>query len=506
MFRYKNSPQKYLDILNDFSYSIFPVRNISWIRNRKRFLQSIITSKEIFISVMKQVKEWSPDTFTFEDRVLFFSNHGITLTSNQIDNYKLLIKYDTSSWWKSSVRTELHNATAYEIFDIAIGHIDVYENYYSSLQHWSIKPIVSITPENPNIPCDIVLVPDVLDTLIDINSSSGAISVNKNCSETDVSSDQTDIILTRRILKSESSSASDDLSSFVENSSEDTVKVKRRGPIIMDKPVAFQVSDENEKNTFVFDMDNPSPMLDIDGGDSIIDNLDEDSKMSDNVRRINYKNLLLNTDKEFLFYVKNGSSDELTNNSVEFDCDNDDIVILRNTNKDSFALLSENKKPSFRVITEDENDKFKSYSENKLNDDIDNVLFNDCINFECENDVVVMQDTVQKLSIAPSETNVISQTLQKKKIILGRDNDFEFCTKSYPNNNISNGLTNDYIDTAHGNENIVIVKNNIKEVSIIPYKANEPSQILVVFNPDKYDAQFMIYKNFKLTKKKKNPI
>ena len=137
MFRYTDSNKRVSDVLNDFAYNIYPVRNLNWIKNRQRNLHSILlTSQYDFNRILRAAAHWSPNDFSIDQRLSFLQQHGIILNDELKDSYTKLVNQDVEAWWKSSVRFDISKESTAGIFNKVIKNSSAYLNHLQKIKDW----------------------------------------------------------------------------------------------------------------------------------------------------------------------------------------------------------------------------------------------------------------------------------------------------------------------------------------------------------------------------------
>lgn len=120
LFYYRNSVFRIRDLLSSSAYSFFNTRNHNWVKNRINYLQSknleIMTDELTFHQFIHQVKSWSPDKFTADQRLEYMHMHRVVLSDEQKKRYFLEVEHETQEWYKSDMREKLAAATPLEIF------------------------------------------------------------------------------------------------------------------------------------------------------------------------------------------------------------------------------------------------------------------------------------------------------------------------------------------------------------------------------------------------------
>lgn len=137
LVKYNNSNNKINDILFDFSYGFYPVRNYNWIKNRVHYLSKVMKTKEIFNTTITEVKNWLPTTFSLADRKTYFSINNIELSDEKIEIYNNLLEIDTNEWMKDEFMNQIKNINNYEIFKLAVQNSFSYINKLQILDNWN---------------------------------------------------------------------------------------------------------------------------------------------------------------------------------------------------------------------------------------------------------------------------------------------------------------------------------------------------------------------------------
>lgn len=105
-------------VLFDFAYGFHPVRNENWVKNKQHGLPTFLFKyKDQMEQMIKEVIEWSPNSFTISDRMQYLSSHGIEMTQPMLDSYLGLVRLDINAWWNNSDRLEIFNETASNIIN-----------------------------------------------------------------------------------------------------------------------------------------------------------------------------------------------------------------------------------------------------------------------------------------------------------------------------------------------------------------------------------------------------
>ena len=116
-FKYRYSNRRFSDILYDFSYGFFPIRNRDWIKNKKKYLKAFLKNEEFFESLINDVKKWTPLEFTLQKRIEYFNQFDINLSDSQKEIIKRLIEIDNLSFNITNFLQDLNSASTIEIFN-----------------------------------------------------------------------------------------------------------------------------------------------------------------------------------------------------------------------------------------------------------------------------------------------------------------------------------------------------------------------------------------------------
>lgn len=158
-FKYKETFKRIENILNDFSYGFYPARNYSWIKNKTHQLLPFVfksssedssSKKNFFLKLMKEVKEWSPEKFTLEDRIDYMKKHLVNLSENQLQKYKSLVEIDIDNWWNSNIVQDIHSKAVDDLFLSAILNNKAYINQKVFLSKLSTEKLNAVVPVRLN--------------------------------------------------------------------------------------------------------------------------------------------------------------------------------------------------------------------------------------------------------------------------------------------------------------------------------------------------------------------
>ena len=147
MFKHSYSNSRFIDVLNDFSYGLFPVRRKEWLKNKQSQLFEFLTKKK-FLNLMKKIKEWSPEKFSIDDRLSYMQANGVVLSASQKENYIQLVNLDNESWWNSDIVDKIQLSSLYDIFFGVVLKLKAYKKSdKQSIEEWSKKEFIFSKPE-----------------------------------------------------------------------------------------------------------------------------------------------------------------------------------------------------------------------------------------------------------------------------------------------------------------------------------------------------------------------
>jgi len=116
LYKYRISFTRISDILYDFSYGFYPIRNYGWIKNRINYLGKVIKSRESFCEYIKLAKDWSPSEFSMPKRSRYFRCNNFSADGSFLEQYKELVLLDDASWYENNTQNDILNASPYDIF------------------------------------------------------------------------------------------------------------------------------------------------------------------------------------------------------------------------------------------------------------------------------------------------------------------------------------------------------------------------------------------------------
>lgn len=156
-FKYQDSKRRFEDAHNDFSYCFYPARNLDWIMNRLKYLNVAVQSESQFEILINDIRKWTPQSFTLQERLRYFANFNIFLSSEQQEILEKLIDIDSKAWNSNNFRPKLLSSTPYEIFKSVILNATTYEMKKIEILSWDIKLEIINLEEFDNIPVNMSL-------------------------------------------------------------------------------------------------------------------------------------------------------------------------------------------------------------------------------------------------------------------------------------------------------------------------------------------------------------
>lgn len=150
LYRYTNSKKRIVSVLDDFAYGIFPVRNLNWVKNKIQRICIILESEDTFIDTIRKIKEWSPDMFTWKQRMAHLNSHGIRMNNKQIEIYQKLVSQDINSWWEDSFHSKLAAESAHEIFYKIVKNATNCKYMSKEILRWSETKFLFTPPSRVN--------------------------------------------------------------------------------------------------------------------------------------------------------------------------------------------------------------------------------------------------------------------------------------------------------------------------------------------------------------------
>ena len=137
LFTHRNSYRRLNDVLLDFSYGFYPARNISWIKNRRQYLNPIAQNKKYFYDLIEDVKRWNPNKFTFKKRLEYLKEFNIYLTSEQANILMQLIDIDNRNWYEKNKYNEIKNFSSLEILEKISQHTQGFLSLKKKILSWN---------------------------------------------------------------------------------------------------------------------------------------------------------------------------------------------------------------------------------------------------------------------------------------------------------------------------------------------------------------------------------
>lgn len=136
-------------VLNDTSYNFLMVRNPEWIKNRRHSLPAklMLDNEFEFYQVIKEALEWNPGNFPLDQRLAFFDDYKISMTSECLKDYVELLKLDIDAWWDNKTRSHLYGKTPLELFKLVIAGSNSYNGVLDKVNTWD-KPFTT-PPSEP---------------------------------------------------------------------------------------------------------------------------------------------------------------------------------------------------------------------------------------------------------------------------------------------------------------------------------------------------------------------
>lgn len=137
LYKYRNSFTRISDILYDFSYGFYPIRNYGWIKNRINYLGMVIESRESFCEYIKLAKDWSPLEFSMPERSHYFKCNSFSADDSFLEQYYQLVQLDDSSWYENNTKNDILDASAYDVFYGAVQNSSAYRSITRQILDWS---------------------------------------------------------------------------------------------------------------------------------------------------------------------------------------------------------------------------------------------------------------------------------------------------------------------------------------------------------------------------------
>lgn len=147
MYKYTDSTTRITDCMYDFAYGIYPVRNMSFFKNKLHQLKKImLNNKDEFESVIKEVIEWSPNNFTWEQRLIYFRSHNFEISEANLELYRQLMEIDIENWWSGKFRVNFEKESGKDIFFKIVKQASKYICCKEMIQEYSSNHIPANIP------------------------------------------------------------------------------------------------------------------------------------------------------------------------------------------------------------------------------------------------------------------------------------------------------------------------------------------------------------------------
>lgn len=185
LIREADSCSRIVNVMYNFCYSIFPVRNLNFFKNRQHELEKILfknknrsehEASDRFKHILSCAISWSPDNFTWENRMDYLKENDIVLGNELLDVYRRLVEIDEDNWWHDSFRTKLQSLSVEDIFRRIIKYS---KTKYIHLED-TIKQYCSEMemPQIPAVKLRHLIIPNQAD--VNCNANSGDESIQKD--------------------------------------------------------------------------------------------------------------------------------------------------------------------------------------------------------------------------------------------------------------------------------------------------------------------------------------
>lgn len=158
LYKYKDSVSRITDVLYDFTYGFYPIRNENWIKNRIHYLGLLTGSESSFIEIIQRVKNWLPENFTEAQRENYHMNNNFQGNTEFYNLYYDLVSLDIDASLGHTIFTEIIQSSPYDIFvDVVknsfahrgnIGLIRTWSDSYTSSSQGSSNILGSVEIQN----------------------------------------------------------------------------------------------------------------------------------------------------------------------------------------------------------------------------------------------------------------------------------------------------------------------------------------------------------------------
>lgn len=115
MFRYRNSKNIFVDMLEDFVYGWWPVRNSAHLRSKNLYLFTYVKDMSVLYDMIEAARRWSPESFNASKRRQYMRHAGIHLTAELQARYDALVADATEHYYSTYDNSEFINASTEDV-------------------------------------------------------------------------------------------------------------------------------------------------------------------------------------------------------------------------------------------------------------------------------------------------------------------------------------------------------------------------------------------------------